>query len=30
VTRETHDIYRQALQDSFGYLRGTPLRELAG
>ena len=30
VTRETYDIfYRQALEDIFGYLRGTPLRELA-
>jgi phosphoglycerate dehydrogenase-like enzyme len=31
VTRETYDIfYQQALEDIVGYLRGTPLRELAG
>lgn len=30
VTRETYDIfYQQALEDIVGYLRGTPLRELA-
>jgi phosphoglycerate dehydrogenase-like enzyme len=31
VTRETYEIfYRQALEDILGYLRGAPLRELAG
>jgi phosphoglycerate dehydrogenase-like enzyme len=31
VTRETYEIfYRQALEDILGYLRGSPLRELAG